>query len=330
MALPSTQKKWVILGQGRGLDGFQFTEGPVPDVDEHGVLGTYPFTVNAPVVGGSDGAGEVVEVGSKATKWKIGDRVATLFNPGHQSGPITTAAYNQGGLGGVIDGTFQEYGVFDETWLVRLAENLSFVEGATLSNAGVTAWNALYGLKPLKPGEWVLVQGTGGVSVFAVQFAKAGGAKVVATTSTPAKFELLRGMGADHVINYREDPEWGTTARKLTPNGQGFDHILDVGAAGTMTQALQAVKYEGIISVIGALSEERPKENVFAALEHICTLRGLFVGSRDMMEDMMAAIEVNKIQPVVDEHVFSLDQLKLGLERMKAQQHVGKIVIKII
>jgi NADPH:quinone reductase-like Zn-dependent oxidoreductase len=125
--------------------------------------------MNLPVVAGSNGAGEVMEVGSKVTKWKKGDRVATLFNPGHQAGAMTTDAYNKGGLGGTIDGTFQEYGVFEETGIIRLAANLSFLEGATLSNAAVTAWNALYGLKPLKPGEWVLVQGTGGVSLFATQ-----------------------------------------------------------------------------------------------------------------------------------------------------------------
>ena len=120
-------------------------------------------------MGGSDGAGEVIEIGSKVTKWKVGDRVATVFNPGHQSGPLTAEAYVKGGIGGTMEGTFQEYGVFEETGLVRLASNLSYIEGATLSDAAVTAWNALYGLKPLKPGEWVLVQGTGGVSLFAVQ-----------------------------------------------------------------------------------------------------------------------------------------------------------------
>lgn len=149
------------------------------------------------------------------------------------------------------------------------------------------------------------------------QFAKAGGAKVVATTSSPAKFELLKRIGADHVISYREDPDWGTTARRLTPNSEGFDNILDVGASGTMAQGLRAVKYEGIITVIGALSApEVPTETVFEALQHICTLRGILVGSRALMEDMMAAMEANKIQPVVDKHVFALDELKQSLEYM--------------
>lgn len=122
-----------------------------------------------PVVGGCDGAGEVVKIGSKVTKWANGDRVATVFNPGHQSGPVTAETYSKGALGGTIDGVFQEYGVFEETGLVRIASNLSYLEGASLSDAGVTAWNALFGGKPLRPGEWVLTQGTGGVSLFAAQ-----------------------------------------------------------------------------------------------------------------------------------------------------------------
>ena len=133
------------------------------------VQGRFPYELKLPVVGGSDGAGEVLEVGHEVTKWKKGDRVTTLFNPGHQSGALWGDAYRMGSLGCTIDGTFQQYAVYDEDWLVRLASNLSYVEGASLSNAAVTAWNALYGLKPLKPGEWVLVQGTGGVSMFATQ-----------------------------------------------------------------------------------------------------------------------------------------------------------------
>jgi NADPH:quinone reductase-like Zn-dependent oxidoreductase len=131
--------------------------------------GDFPYSLNLPVVGGSDGAGEIIQVGSKVTKFKVGDRVATLFNPGHQNGPLDAAAKLRGGIGGTEDGTFQQYGVYDETGVVSLAKNLSYIEGATLSDAAVTAWNALYGGKPIKPGDWVLVEGTGGVSLFALQ-----------------------------------------------------------------------------------------------------------------------------------------------------------------
>jgi NADPH:quinone reductase-like Zn-dependent oxidoreductase len=153
------------------------------------VQNNFAFELNFPVVGGSDGAGEVVDVGSKVTKWKRGDRVATLFNPGHQAGPITAGAYSQGGLGDTADGTFREYGVFPETALVCLASNLSYLEGASLSDAGVTAWNALYGGKALKLGEWVLVQGTGGVSLFAVQVSSAMFADI-GTSASDIRFSL--------------------------------------------------------------------------------------------------------------------------------------------
>jgi NADPH:quinone reductase-like Zn-dependent oxidoreductase len=189
MALPTTQKKWIINGSQRGLDEYELIQGPVPNVDEQGVLvkmhaasinfrelmiprGDFPYSLKLPVVGGCDGAGEVVEIGSKVTKWKKGDRVTFLFNPGHQSGALSQAAFELGAIGGTIDGTFQEYAAFDESWLVKLASNLSYEEGATLSDAAVTAWNALIGSKPLKPGEWVLTQGTGGVSLFAVQVSR--------------------------------------------------------------------------------------------------------------------------------------------------------------
>ncbi|KAL7893215.1 hypothetical protein HDV63DRAFT_414213 [Trichoderma sp. SZMC 28014] len=348
MALPTVQKKWIIQGAQKGIDDIRFVDGPIPKVDDYGVLvklhaaglnprdyqipsGGFAFSFNMPVVGGSDGAGEIVAVGPKVTKWKLGDRVATLFNPGHQAGPINTEAYNMGGLGGTIDGTFQQYGVFQETWLVLIAPNLSYVEAASLSNAAVTAWNALYGLKGLKAGEWILIQGTGGVSLFAVQFAKAAGAKVVATTSSPAKGDLLKQLGADHVINYNEDPEWGLTARALTPNGDGFDNIIEVGGTDTLSQSVKAIKFEGVISVIGVLSgAAQGNSKIIDALLKICTFRGLHVGSRVQMEEMMAAIEVNKIQPVLDETIFSFEELREGLEHLAARKHVGKVVVKIV
>ncbi|PON26972.1 menadione-induced gene-6 [Trichoderma gamsii] len=349
MALPTVQKKWIIQGGQKGLEEIQLIEGPIPKVDDYGVLvklhaaglnprdfgiatpGLFAFSVKLPVVGGSDGAGEVIAVGPKVTKWKLGDRVATLFNPGHQAGPITTEAYDMGGLGGTIDGTFQQYGMFQETWLVRIAPNLSYLEAASLSNAAVTAWNALYGLKGLRAGEWILVQGTGGVSLFAVQFAKAAGAKVVATTSSPAKGDLLKQLGADHVINYNENPDWGLTARALTPNGYGFDNIIEVGGTDTLSQSVKAIKFEGVISVIGALSgAAQGNSKVIDALLKICTFRGLHVGSRVQMEEMMAAIEANEIQPILDETVFSFEGLRDGLEYLAALKHVGKVVVKIV
>ncbi|KAJ4861333.1 zinc-binding dehydrogenase domain-containing protein [Trichoderma breve] len=347
MALPSTQKKWVIMGQEKGYDELNFTDGPIPSVGDYGVLvklhaaslnyrdhmipkGTYIFHLHLPVVGGSDGAGEVIEVGPKVTKWKKGDRVTTLFNPGHQSGPMTRAIMRNGSIGGSFDGTWQQYGVYEENWLVRLASNLSYLEGASLSDCGLTAWNALYGLKAVKPGDWVLVQGTGGVSLFAIQFAKAGGAKVVATTSSTSKYELLQRLGVDHIVNYLEDKDWGVTARNFTPNEEGFDHILDVGGQETLPHSVKAIKPEGIITVIGILTGVETKNaSILDALLNTCTFRGIHIGSRDQMDEMMAAIDANKIQPVLDKRVFKLEELREGLEYMEARKHTGKVVIEI-
>ncbi|PTB62109.1 NAD(P)-binding protein [Trichoderma citrinoviride] len=327
---PRLQNKWVIEGQEKGLDEYKFIQGPIPAVGDYGVLGTYIFNLHLPVVGGSDGAGEVVQVGAKVTKWKKGDRVTTLFNPGHQSGPMTRAIMQKGSIGGSFDGTFQQYGVYEETWLVRLASNLSYLEGASLSDCGVTAWNALYGLKAIKPGEWVLIQGTGGLSLLAIQFAKAGGAKVVATTSSPDKSELLSSLGADHIINYVKDRNWGLTARSFTPDEEGFDHILDVGGPETLSHSVKAIKHEGIVTVIGILTGVEPGDaSILDALLNICTFRGIHIGSRDQMEEMMAAIEANSIQPILDKRVFKLEELREGLEYMEARKHVGKVVIQI-
>jgi len=232
--------------------------------------------------------------------------VVTLFNQDHQFGPIDAAA-SKSGLGGCLDGTLRQYGVFSENGVVRAPKNLNPVESATLTCAGLTSWNALYGLKPLKPGEWVLVQGTGGVSLFALQFAKAAGATVIATTSTAEKAEQLKKLGADYVINYVEDPKWGETARKLTPGGVGVDHVIEVGGAGTMTQSLECIKFEGIISIIGFLGGAAPKDNILETLSRICTVRGVYVGSRAQLEEMVAAIEANDIHPVVDQKVFTLE-----------------------
>ncbi|KAL2001128.1 hypothetical protein VTN02DRAFT_2195 [Thermoascus thermophilus] len=344
---PSTMKKWTVSGTDRAFDGLSFGEGPVPKVGDYEVLvklqgaslnyrdliipqGMYPFPLDLPVVPGSDGAGEVVEVGSKVTLFKKGDKVVTVFNQGHQFGDIDTRA-SKTGLGGVFDGTLRQYGVFNESGLLRAPNNLNALETATLTCAGLTSWNALYGLKPLKPGQTVLVQGTGGVSIFALQFAKAAGAKVIATTSSDKKAETLKKLGADHVLNYKTDPNWGETARKFTPDGEGVDHIIEVGGPGTLEQSLKCVKFEGVISLIGFLGAKDPRGQpaIMDALSRICTIRGVYVGSKQLMQDMIRAIEANNIHPVVDQKVFSLEQAREAYEYMWAQKHFGKVAIKI-
>lgn len=254
--------------------------------------------------------------------------MVTLFNQRHTFGAVDIAASGTG-LGGVLDGTLREYGVFNEEGLSLAPQNLNAVETATLTCAGLTAWNALYGLKRLLPGQWVLVQGTGGVSIFGLQFAKAAGAKVIATSSTAEKCETLKKLGADHVINYKEDPNWGATAKKLTPGGQGVDHVIEVGGAGTLEQSCAAIKYEGVISIIGFLSGAETKTSALHALFHICTFRGVYVGPREQLEDMVRCVEANDIHPVVDEKIFTLDQAKEAYQYMWDKKHFGKVGIKI-
>lgn len=230
----------------------------------------------------------MVAVGSKVTLFKEGDKVVTLFNQGHQSGSISYASVATG-LGGATDGALRGHGVFPEHGLVNMPSNLNYLEGATLVVAGLTAWNALYGLTTIKAGDYVLTQGTGGVSLFAVQFAKAAGAKVISTTSSAAKMEILTKLGADHVINYKETPNWGEKAKELTPGGVGVKHVIEVGGPGTMAQSLKAVQFDGIISLIGfvaAATKEQPQ--FLDALINVCTVRGLLVGSKDMFEDMVS------------------------------------------
>lgn len=272
--------------------------------------GQYPFPTKENIVPGSDGAGTVEAIGKNVSRFKKGDKVLTLFNQAHVAGPVTTAAMNSG-VGGVVDGTLRQYAAFSEEGLALMPANLDFLQASTLSCAGLTAWNALYGLRPVKPGDWVLTQGTGGVALFAVQFAKAAGARVISTTSNKEKADQLKSLGADHVLNYKEDPNWGTAAKKLTGDA-GVQYVLEVGGPTTMKQSLEAIGFEGIISIIGFLggvkSEDQP--GFLDCLSKVCTVRGVYVGSRMQLEDMVRAIEANNIKPVVDGKVFQLSETK--------------------
>ena len=213
-----------------------------------------------------------------------------------------------------------------------MPSSLTFKEASTLTCAGLTAWNALYGLigKALKPGDWVLTQGTGGVSIFALQFAKAAGAKVIATTSSSQKAERLKALGADHVINYKETPSWGQSAKDLTPGSLGVNHILEVGGPNTIAQSLAAITPEGVISIIGFVggySKDTP--GMLDALSNLCTVRGILVGSRLQFEEMNRAIEVNGIKPVVDGKGWGLEEGREAYGYMWEQKHFGKVVVGI-
>ncbi|KAH6614009.1 hypothetical protein C7974DRAFT_404268 [Boeremia exigua] len=344
---PPTTRQWKVQGKS-GFDALKFEESaPIPKIGDKDVLvkingaslnyrdliipkGRYPFPAKDDVVPGSDGAGVVESVGSGVTRFKAGDRVVTLFNSGHLAGSLDAASLATG-LGGAVDGTLREYGVFDEQGLVAAPKNLNDLEASTLSCAGLTAWNALYGLesRALKPGQWVLTQGTGGVSIFALQFAKAAGARVIATTSSASKAETLKKLGADHIINYKETPNWGEKAKELT-GGLGVQHVVEVGGPTTMAQSLKAIAIDGVITIIGFIGGMDKNQPTFLeTLNNICTVRGILVGSRLQMEDMVSAIEANDLHPVVDEKVFELKDLQEAYEYMWDQKHFGKLTIKV-
>ncbi|KAJ9148450.1 Zinc-type alcohol dehydrogenase-like protein [Pleurostoma richardsiae] len=342
---PSTTKQWQITDEARDFGDLALVEAPLPPLGDSEVLikieavslnyrdvampkGLYPFPKKSPLVPASDGAGEVIEVGAKVTTLKKGDKVATLFSQLHQYGPSTKLSA-QSALGGNLDGVLRQYAVFPEYGLVKAPRNLTALEVSTLSCAGVTAWDSLYGLKPLKPGQVVLVQGSGGVSVFALQFAKAAGATVIATTSSAAKAEKLKKLGADYVINYKEDKKWGETARSYTPDGVGVDHVIDVGGESTLEQSLAAIKIEGIISLIGFLGGFSPKQSLLECLSRGCIARGVRVGSKATMEEMVVAIEANDLHPAIDDRVFGFEEVKEAYAHMWSQKQFGKIVIKV-
>jgi NADPH:quinone reductase-like Zn-dependent oxidoreductase len=256
-----------------------------------------------------------------------------MLNQQHLAGSLTsqTASF---GLGASVDGTLRSVGAFDEQGLVLMPKGLSFTEAATLSCAGVTAWNALFGLsgRRLTPGQWVLTQGTGGVSIFAVQFAKAVGARVIATTSSSEKTKLLETLGADHIINYHQNPDWGSAAKELT-GGAGVDLVVEVGGQATMKQSVASVKLDGVISVVGAVGKGEAAEmpSILDCWINLFTARGLWVGSRLQMEEMCQAIEANpdKLRPVIDSTVFALDQVKEAFEYLDSGKNQGKVCIEI-
>lgn len=271
----------------------------------------------------SDGAGEVVAVGAGVSRVKVGDRVAGCFMQRWPGGAIDEAA-TASAMGGAIDGMLTELALLEEDGVVRLPDSLSFEEGATLPCAGVTAWHALVEIGRIKAGDLVLVQGSGGVSIFALQFARAFGARVIATSSSAAKAQRLRQMGAEAVIDYRATPDWDKEAMTLT-GGRGADLIVEVGGAGTLPRSFQAARIAGKIVVIGLLSG-MAEVDPMPILRRNLHVQGLYVGNRQMFEAMNRAIEANRLKPVID-RVFPFAEAKEAYRHMKSQNHFGKIVI---
>lgn len=285
-------------------------------------LGQMPL----PLVPCSDGCGHIEAVGTGVHRVRAGDRVAPLFFQGWLSGAPTPEVLGTA-LGGPIDGTLQTYMLLSQEGVARVPEHLTDREVATLPCAGLTAWRALVVEGRLKAGDRVLVQGTGGVSIFALQFAKAHGAEVIVTSSSDAKLERARALGADHVVNYATTPEWSKPVLELT-EGRGVDHVIEVGGANTLAESLRSVRLGGHISLIGVLSGYAQELSIPEMFRTNARIQGVTVGSRDHFEDMCRALAVNRIHPVVDRG-FALEDARDAFRLMEAGGHFGKIVVDI-
>lgn len=289
------------------------------------VRGQYNPKLRMPMIPCSDGAGEVIAIGEGVTRVKIGDRVCGIFMQGWLAGDVNEAAARTA-LGGAIDGMLAESVVLHQDGLIHVPDFLSFEEASTLPCAAVTAWHALITAGNLKAGDTVLILGTGGVSIFALQFAKMSGARVIATSSSDTKLDRAKSTGAWAGINYRTSPDWDDAVRKLT--GIGVDHVVEVGGSGTLMKSMKAVRMGGTVSVIGVLSGGAAEVSPGPILMKTLRLQGIYVGSREMFEAMNRAIETHRMKPVIDK-IFSFSEAKAAMRYMESGAHFGKVVIRV-
>jgi NADPH:quinone reductase-like Zn-dependent oxidoreductase len=290
------------------------------------VSGTYLRKTPTGMVPCSDAAGEVVAVGAQVMRVKPGDRVMSMFAPGWQCGQFSLAAARSALGAGTTTGTLAEAISLPEHGVIEVPAHLSFEEASTFTCAGLTAWHALFEDASLTPGSAVLTLGTGGVSVFAVQFALQAGARVIATSSHDAKLERLKRMGVHDVVNYRTEPNWGDRVRELT-GGLGVDNVIEVGGHGTLDQSIRAVRLGGTISLIGVLSGPGAVNLVPVLMRNI-RVQGVMVGSREMYQRMLTAISLSQLKPVVD-RVFSFGEAPAAFEHLASGVHFGKVVISV-
>jgi len=290
------------------------------------VRGSYRMPVRENVIPLSDGAGEVADVGPGVTRVKAGDRVAGNFFqrwPGGEPAPDTHAS----ALGGGIDGMLAEYAMLEEDGVVKIPSHLSLEEGATLPCAGVTVWNAMMEHAKLAAGDTVLLQGTGGVSIFGLQFAHAMGIAAIITSSSDEKLKRAKALGAAHGINYKTTPDWEKAAVEFT-GGRGVDHVVEVGGAATLTRSFHAIRVGGKITMIGGLSGGATELNPGLIFGRRANVQGISVGSTQMFMAMNRAIEVSAIKPVIDK-VFPFADAQAAYHHMASGAHFGKIVIGV-
>ncbi|MGA2218541.1 MAG: NAD(P)-dependent alcohol dehydrogenase [Terracidiphilus sp.] len=326
-----------------GVDSLEFVERPTPQPGPGEVLvkmraislnyrdllivkGHYNPKLKLPRIPCSDGAGEVEAVGAGVTAWKPGDRVVAIFMQNWLEGPLTPIRA-RGALGGDIDGTLAEYIVVKQSGLVNLPEYLSFEEAATLPCAAVTAWNAL-AAGNVKPGDSVLIQGTGGVSIFAIQLARLRGARILGISSSNEKLERASKLGLDAFLNYEDEPAWDLWALEQT-GGEGVDLVVDVGGAGTLTRSLRALRTGGVVSLVGVLTGPADPVSfpIASVLHKQARIQGIYVGSRKDFIELNKAISLANLRPVCEVAHYSL--AREALKRIEEGGHFGKLVLRV-
>lgn len=290
----------------------------------NGIYGRAPG-MGGPITPFSDGCGVVEATGEGVTRVKPGDRVATLFFQGWISGPPTLAKLSTS-LGFPIPGAGRELAVFSADGVSKVPDFLTDDEVSTLPCAALTAWRGLFEDARLKPGDTVVLQGTGGVSIFGLQFAHAAGCRTIVTSSSDEKLQRAKALGADHLVNYKTTPEWSKAVREATA-GVGADVILEVGGAGTIEQSMRAIRIGGHIAIIGVVAGQGNPFNPASLIGNSAKLQGLSVGSRDMFEAMCRAMEQHRIRPVVDK-VYPWTEARAAFQAMQGGEHFGKIVLE--
>lgn len=335
-------RAWEIIS-GDGVDALNLAERPIPEPGPGQVaIKVHASSINyrdlttiedpisrglpLPTVPNSDAAGEVTAVGPGVSKFSVGDKVMSCFFEDWAGGPISKAAMDSA-LGGARQGVLAEHVVLDQSGVIAMPAHLSFTESATLPCAGLTAWHALTRPSPVKPGETVLLLGTGGVSVFAQQFCNIMGARTIVTSSSDEKLGHMRDLGASYLVNYRTTPEWDARVLELT-DGVGVDRVVEVGGPGTLQRSINAVRVGGAISLIGVLTGAGGEIVPTNLMRKSLSLRGIYVGSYDMFEEMNRAMAVHSLTPVVSE-TFAFEDAKAAYHRMRGAGHFGKMVINI-
>lgn len=335
-------RAWEIVSDG-GVDALALNERPMPEPGSGQLLvrirassinyrdlSTIEDPVSRklayPTIPNSDAAGEVVALGEGVSGFAVGDRVMGCFFQEWEAGPISAQAMATA-LGGARQGVLAEYVVLDEGGAISMPAHLSWQEAATLPCAALTAWHALTRPRPVRPGETVLLQGTGGVSVFAQQFCGRMGVRTIVTSSSDEKLLRMKSLGARETVNYRENADWHAAVMDLT-DGVGVDRVIEVGGPGTLEKSIAATRVGGLIALIGILTGVEGKVSPTNIMRKSITLRGVYVGSRQMFREMNRAISFHELNPVIDE-VFPFAEARKAYHRMRSARHFGKLVIDV-